>query len=177
MAVILPKFVSLVVENYSLFPSEDGSEKIEIDFSKEFSLIVGINGLGKTTILHMLLRMLTGPYDLTGYGEPNSYDAILKKNPSKLNNLKFFAQRVADGAKESKAILKFKLGRNEVLIERNLSSYWVEKLKINGDIILSKANSKSALSREKSYQDEIANLFNLGSFVNVILVLHNIVFF
>jgi AAA15 family ATPase/GTPase len=52
----------LKIENYELFQNEN-SDSISHSFDRGVHAVVGINGLGKTTLLSLLYRMLLGPYD------------------------------------------------------------------------------------------------------------------
>ena len=65
----LPILQHLRVEDYGLFPGDPEGSGIAWDFPDGLTLIAGINGLGKTTLLMMILRSFTGPFDLTGDGE------------------------------------------------------------------------------------------------------------
>jgi len=47
----LPVFTSLRVQNYGLFPGRDDSGNLEWPFQHGLSLIAGVNGLGKTTLV------------------------------------------------------------------------------------------------------------------------------
>ena len=70
--VHLPILTELKVNDYGLFPGSPRGSGITWRFQKGLSLIAGINGLGKTTLLTMILRSLTGPYDLTSEGASQS---------------------------------------------------------------------------------------------------------
>ena len=61
----LPILHSFDVSEYGLFPG-GGSDApgLHIGFSPGLTLVLGANGLGKTTLVMMLYRMLTGPYDI-----------------------------------------------------------------------------------------------------------------
>jgi hypothetical protein len=76
----LPVFTYLGVENYGLFPGKPAGKGIEWNFENGLRLVAGINGLGKTTLLTMLLRVFTGRYDLTGEGAPEKHESVLPEN-------------------------------------------------------------------------------------------------
>ena len=60
-----PVFRSFEVRNFGLYPgTEDDADGVRIDFFPGITLIVGANGLGKTTLITMLFRMITGPFDI-----------------------------------------------------------------------------------------------------------------
>ena len=172
----LPIFTELTVANYGLFTGVPGGTNLEWPFSPGLTLITGVNGLGKTTLLTILLRSLTGPFDLTSAGVPEQLEAVLPEAPVALNSqsLRFFAQRVADGADRATATLTSQFGKQVLRIERRLNDLTLLSLSVNR-----KEASLPARRGEKEalFQETICNLFGLGSFVDVLLILHHIVFF
>ena len=174
--IVVPLFESLEVEDYGLFPGQSMSRSVKLDFSNGLTLIAGVNGLGKTTLLTMLLRCITGPYDLTGSGAPDDYKAILPKKSRPLNRAttQFFSQRVSDGAKNAVATLKLSFDKVEVSISRKLDTLELVKFTVDGR---SKKLNKSKTEIENLFQKKMTDLFQLSSFQNVLLVLHNLVFF
>ena len=71
--VHFPILRQLQVDNFDLFPdSDENAPGPRIDFQAGLTLVVGANGLGKTTLVTMIWRRLTGPCDisfLTAQGE------------------------------------------------------------------------------------------------------------
>ena len=124
----------------------------------------------------MILRSFTGPYDLTGDGEPQSLSVVLPEKPVLLRPqyAKFFEQRVADGAENSKVELSAKIGETEITIWRRLKDLFLEDLAFDGKPIeLPTAGTK----RESVFQLQLAELIGLSSFVDVLLVLHHVILF
>jgi len=174
--VCLPVFKNIVIENYGLFPGHEKKGMLEWEFRPDLSLIVGVNGLGKTTFITMLLRTLTGPFDLTGAGMPERLEAILPSEPRGLNrhSTNFFAQRVADGAEHAIVTVEVQFNKKHVRIVRRLRDLFLEEFSINGsEVDLPEAKG----AREALFQEKMCGLFELSSFVDVLLVLHHIVFF
>jgi hypothetical protein len=172
----LPIFTELTVSNYGLFPGEPVGKSLDWTFASGLTLITGVNGLGKTTLLTILLRLLTGPFDLTSAGVPERLEAVLPAAPVALNSqaLRFFAQRVADGAENASAGLKAQFGEDIVHFERRLDDLTLLSLSINNkEVDLPSRKGE----KEVTFQKNICNLFGLGSFVDVLLVLHHIIFF
>ena len=174
--VCLPIFRSIEVSNYGLFPGVDGNRHTNWSFDPGLSLIVGVNGLGKTTFVTMLLRSLTGPFDITGSGVPEKLESILPPEPRGLNRhaTNFFAQRVADGADNAKMSVITQFAKKTVSVSRRLSDLYLENLIID-ERRIELPESKGA--REALFQEYMCDLFDLSSFVDVLLVLHHIVFF
>ena len=173
--ITVPQFNKLTVADYGLFPGSSGNHKIDIDFSNGLTLLVGINGLGKTTLLNMLLRVISGPFDITASGAPSKYETILPSKPKRLKShvVDFFRQRVADRASNATARLSISFGQTEVVIARNLATLKLiefEGIKHDTETITQDAS-------ESAYQMAISDFFNLSSFVDVLLLLHNLIFF
>ena len=173
--LILPIITKISIDNYGLFPAADGSGLLECDFKSGMTLIVGVNGLGKTTLVTMILRAITGPYDLTGAGLPATLESVLPEGPKRLQKpaIDYFAQRVADGAEDARVTLDIKFGSIVVQIVRSLDSLGLEEFSVSGESL---RLPKGRDDRESTYQKKICELFDLSSFVDVLLVLHHIVF-
>jgi len=173
--IIVPQFETLEVKNYGLFPGKSCENKIGIEFKHGLTLLVGINGLGKTTLLTMLLRMISGPFDITTDGAPSRYEAILPSEPKRLKSevIDFFSQRVADGATEATAKLTIKFGGSQVSISRNLATLAL----LDFASPIHDAEEVKQDTSESTYQSAMADLFNLSSFVDVLFLLHNLIFF
>jgi hypothetical protein len=172
----LPIFNALSVSNYGLFPGHPIGSGVEWTFGDGVSLIAGVNGLGKTTLLTMLLRCFTGPYDLTGYGIPDQLESVLPAAPVSLRPSvkRFFRQRVADAAETATAELRASFGADNVEIVRNLSDLTLVRFTLNG---INQSISPQSSSAELSFQGNMCRLFALGSFVDVLLILHHVIFF
>ncbi|ROQ54844.1 hypothetical protein EDF36_3314 [Rathayibacter sp. PhB152] len=120
--VNFPVLRSLVIANYSLYPGTPETPGLQADFEVDLSVIIGTNGLGKSTLLSIAFRLLTGPVDIPGAtteGElGNARLEIKRLRPSELRS---FASRVTDGAKTATATLNFSLGTKIFRVTRKLS--------------------------------------------------------
>lgn len=56
----LPVMRRLSIRNYSLYPGANG-QGLDLEFPAGVTVLAGINGVGKTTLLNLLMRMLLGP--------------------------------------------------------------------------------------------------------------------
>ena len=139
-------------------------------------MIAGINGLGKTTLLLMILRSFTGPYDLTGDGASQSLSVVLPERPVRLKapHLRAFARRVSDGAMNAKVELSANVGPNVITIRRRLDNLALEDLTIDERPV---EPLGTADEREAAFQSRLTQLIGLGSFVDVLLVLHHVILF
>jgi hypothetical protein len=174
--ITFPVLTFLRVENYGLFPGKPVSKGIEWDFKKGLCLIAGINGLGKTTLLTMLLRVFSGPFDLTGDGLPETLESVIPESPILLKTrvLRYFAQRVADQGREATVTLKAKFGKDEITISRHLFDLRLLLFAVNDEPRDLGANRQD---REAAFQQLMCTFFDLSSFVDVLLVLHHVIFF
>ena len=56
----------LRIDDYALYPGKSTEPGLFADFTTNLNLVVGANGLGKSTLLTVAFRMLTGPFDIPG---------------------------------------------------------------------------------------------------------------
>ena len=174
--VRLPVLTKLEVTDYELFPGDSSGSGIDWSFQQGVTVIAGINGLGKTTLLMMILRSLTGPYDLTGEGALQSLGVTLPENPVKLKprHSGIFRPRVSDAAENAKVALSARFGENVITITR-----WLKNLSLDGLTIDEQPVElpSTAAAREAFFQSKLTKLIGLGSFVDVLLVLHHVILF
>ena len=174
--VHLPVLAELRAIDYGLFPGDPHGSGIAWEFQPGLSLIAGINGLGKTTLLTMILRSFTGPYDLSGDGMAQSLSVVLPENPVRLSlqQRRFFQRRVADGAENAKVVLSARIGESVLTITRRLKDLFLEGLTIDEQPV---ELPPDADEREREFQDRLTELIGLSSFVDVLLVLHHVILF
>src|ERR1700678_777339 len=155
-----PIFEEFRVEDYGLFPgSKQAGLGLHIKFGSGLTLIIGANGLGKTTLTTMLYRVLTGPFDIPGLtGRSELGNASLEPKGISANERKMFADRVEDGASTAIAELKFKLGATSVAISRRLSNLELLKFEIDGE--------ETETSEVGSFQPRLAELVGVWSFAD-----------
>ena len=172
----LPVLTELMVTDYELFPGDPPGSGIAWSFHQGVTVIAGINGLGKTTLLMMILRSFTGPYDLTGTGPSQSLSVTLPEKPVRLkaSHLHVFRHRVSDGAANARVVVSARIGETVITISRWLNNLSLEKLTIDGQPV---ELPGTADAREEVFQVRLTELIGLGSFVDVLLVLHHVILF
>src|ERR1700690_2285375 len=96
---------------YGLFQAEPDSPDLTIELAKGPTLVIGANGLGKTTLIYIIFRLLTGPSDLSRRGGMDRMGNV-EPEPVPLDRavVETFRRRVADGAESAKAGLTFSIG-------------------------------------------------------------------
>ena len=164
-----PVFSLFEVHNFGLFPGpKGGPEGIRIDFFPGVTLVVGANGLGKTTLITMVFRMITGPFDIPQIGAGDELGfRRLNAAAIDLYRRRMFAARVSDGAKSALAILDFRFGSTTVTVKRRLSDLALQSARV-GD---------KDCKDEASYQASLSEAAGLGSFGDLILMLRYLVFY
>lgn len=172
--IVFPVFTSLTIESYGLYPGS-----FEAPFVATFepgpNLVVGVNGSGKTTLIMMVLRCLTGAFDLpsassdTQFGQVRPRVRRLSKSESQV-----FSRRVADGAAEGVVTLAFSLGRKTIEIKRSLSDLTLIELVVGGKAI--DCSDTKEEEPEESYQQLIAELFGVDAFFDVLIILRFLIF-
>lgn len=164
-----PIFHHLKGQGYLLFPGRNGTPGIDVTFGKGPTLIAGVNGLGKSTFITILLRILTGPFDIS----PAAQDGDLTEAESKPTNLRrprdIFPPRVADGAESAVAHLEVGFGSARIEISRRLNDLELISCRCRGEDV--------QIEDEKSYQSLVIRLMGVGNFFDFLLILRYVVFF
>ncbi len=162
-----PLLQQLTIERYGMYPGVDRQGHFDVTFRDGLTLILGANGLGKTTLVTLLFRMVTGTVDIP-LPEGRIGNADLKVQNLDGWSRRQFAQRVNDGARDALARLQFQLGGRLFLVERRLTDLELQALLID-DMV--------AEPTEAAYQAAIMQAADLGSFDDWVLVLRTLVFF
>src|SRR4051794_27023719 len=96
----LPIFERFGVSQYGLFPGTEEAPGIRVEFAPGLTLILGANGLGKTTLVTMLYRLCTGPSDIPGLTSAGDLGGRRQDvRPLSRPNQRLFAARVTDEAR------------------------------------------------------------------------------
>lgn len=165
--VYFPLLRKLTVENYGLYPGRDRTGRFEIDFDRGLTLVLGANGLGKSTLMLLLFRLIAGTYDIAlPEGEVGSSD--LDAHELNARNKKQFAVRVHDAANDASAHLIFSLGGRSFEVVRSLS---------NLDLIRFSIDDQQMEADEEIYQTAVVAAAGLGTYADWVLVLRTLVFF
>ena len=167
--ISLPLLQSLHVEGYGLYPGSEPGEGLKVDFKPGLTLVLGANGLGKTTLVTILFRLLTGPHDISALMTGSDLGtASLKLTGLRPKAKRTLANRVADGGVGATARLEFDIDNERVSIERSLRDLTLRSLKIN---------SNQLPQSEATYQSEIVRLAGVSTFSDWILLLRYVIFF
>ncbi len=164
-----PIFKQLSTVDYGLYPGTKRSSDLDIAFDSGLTLILGANGLGKTTLVTLLYRMCTGPYELPAAASAGALGGKrLRVNKLSTRKRRLFAERVNDGAASASATLRFGLGEAQLSITRSLESLDLDGLALDG---------VEAEPDEDAYQRHILKHAGVSSFADWILLLRHLTFY
>src|SRR6266850_3626900 len=101
--VRLPILKSMEILDYPMYPGSEG-HGFRHTFQPGLNVVVGVNGLGKTTLLNILFRTLVGPYDprKSDLLEPGSKLHAL----TELKRFNYFALRIGTDARNARVTLE-----------------------------------------------------------------------
>lgn len=152
-----------------MYPGTTDQPGLTFEFKPGLSLILGANGIGKTTFISILFRSLTGPYELptaTLTGDLGSARIQAIRMPSYARSV--FANRVMNGASDAVVTLTFMLNDTSVVISRSLHDLSLRQVIIDGLI---------THLAEEDLQAEICRLAGVWSFGDWILLLRHMIFY
>lgn len=158
------------VHEYGLYPGKPDRPGLQLTFRPGLTLVVGTNGLGKTTMATMLFRMLSGPHDLshqtlnaTELGGQSLDEIALPARQKAM-----FADRVSDRAATAHAELQFRLGESRVVVKRAIKNLSLMGLWVDGKLVGNK---------EGDYQQHVVTCAGLSSFGDWLMFLRQLVFY
>ncbi|EKE79259.1 AAA family ATPase [Idiomarina xiamenensis] len=160
-----PVLRQIKIEDYQLYKNEK-NESLDHNFDGGVHLVVGINGLGKTTLLNAIYRLMVGPKDPPKDGERTLGSS--KNELTKWRRRKFFSNRVKDGALNATVEGVIEFGNSKIQIKRKLSNLDVLSLSVDG---------VSIDSSQEAYEEKVEELSGLPSFVDFFSVVKFLVFF
>ncbi|MFT7776608.1 AAA family ATPase [Roseateles sp.] len=157
------------VTDYGLYVGTPEKPGLDHHFVDGVNVIVGINGLGKTTLLNILLRALTGASDVPG-GDEELGDKKRRLVPVERN---WFRKRVPDDAVNAKVTIWFKLGQSRFEVTRSLANMDVTELWIDQQ----QDPNKRATGLEAAYRNAVAASAGLASFDDFVFILRYVIFY
>ncbi len=164
--VYFPLFRNLKIQNYGLYPGPQRNGHFELDFKPGLTLILGANGLGKTTLMALIFRLVAGTHDLSLPDEVGNSN--LENHELNRATKRQFADRVNDGAQQARATLRFTLSDVDFLVERELTELALVRLEVGG---------KAQPADEEAYHAAILKASSLGTYADWLLILRTLVFF
>ncbi len=175
--IFLPELLSIRIENYTLYPS---GLDYTYDFVKGVNLVLGGNGMGKTTFVNIIKFGLIGLYkkarDLTRTYRDR---AIVKRL---LYPADFFSAKKDDSIKtegEAKITLCFNINNSSFEVCRSLDSGCLLSVRVNGNTVKGQIISEERYEglKESEQRDFLLNLYEqkISQFSN--LTFDDLIFF
>ena len=132
--IYLPELLSINIKNYTLYPN---GLDYTFDFVKGVNLVLGGNGMGKTTFVNIIRFAILGLYKKP-FGYTRTYQGnIIEKR--QLFPQKYFSNRMDDSIHtDASPTVTIRMQINNVIVEltRDLSSITLTQLKVDGIEIL-----------------------------------------
>ncbi|PYP88742.1 MAG: hypothetical protein DMF61_06045 [Blastocatellia bacterium AA13] len=153
----------LVVKDYGLFPGKNG-EGIDHKFERGVTVIPGVNGLGKTTLLNIIYRLLVGPFDPYKGNEIQLTQRRLKE----LKYFNYFSKRDKSAWTDGKAYGEFSFGNQKLVVARRLSDLSLISLRIDENELLLQVEMP---------EDQIWQLAGCSSQYDFHLLVRSVLFF
>jgi len=160
-----PLIERLIVRDFGLYPGISNSKVLEVNLGSGPWLILGVNGLGKSTLLLLMRYLLAGPVKTRNAGFAGERDDL-----QAVNN-KFFAVRVADGAQNASAEMEVRLGDAVLNVERNLSNLSIKRA------IIRRPQGSTEITTEEDYRAELTSATGVAQFEDVVRIIDNLAFF
>jgi len=162
-----PVLRSLEVMGYALFPGR-GPERLGLshDFANGVTVIAGINGLGKTTLLNIMLRLIIGPTDVPredpeGIGSTR-HETIPWQNPS------YFSRRVPDRAAAATVSGRISFGEETIYIVRSLRDLTLQELR---------KGTEQITADEAEYRRLVLQMSGVSAYYDFHFVVRNLLFY
>lgn len=124
-----PIITRMEIRGFGLYPGRPGRQGLETSFARGLTLIVGANGLGKSTLVNILFRTLTGPFDIGGIDRVDVLGNLDLTEAYRGALRTLFANRVADHARQASIRLDVAFGSNTLSIERSLADLSITDLR------------------------------------------------
>lgn len=165
-----PVFEHLEVKDYGIYPGTAKQPGISVNFKAGLTLILGSNGLGKTTLITLIFRMLTGANDLprTTLEARELGGARLDFKPLNAKSQAAFADRVQDAAANATAVLRLTIAGKRITIRRNLRDL---------SLIAAHIDHDEVVTDEAVYQAIMIQLSEVPTFGDWLLLLRSMVFY
>ena len=168
LAIHLPVVERLKVVNYPLYP---GSTKqgLDLSFDNGVTVVAGINGIGKTTLLNLLLRMFVGPTN-PSKAATRDMGLVSKRSLVTARKFSFFQDRagVTLGANAT-STLTFRIGGKQVAVTRRLTNLEITKLVVSGKTVANPDNG--------AFLEQMAELSGLATAYDFHMVVRYLQFF
>lgn len=163
--IAFPFIERVTVRGYDLYPGRDQNGFLNLDIGIGPWVVLGVNGLGKSTLLLLMRYLLAGSVRTRTAGFAGERDDL-----QSVNN-RFFAVRVLDGAQNSFGEIEVRFGEALLRVERSLASLALTTATIEN------AGATRTIGSEEDYRTAITELMGVAQFEDVVRVLDHLVFY
>lgn len=159
-----PIYESISISGYALYMREEKSPPLAKDLGPGVWVILGVNGLGKSTLLLIMKSILLGRARVAAAGFKGSNQPTLVNSDASI-----FSSRVPDGAPEATATATIAFGKSKITISRRLKD-----LKLVTFFTAKKPSDVS--DDETSLRTAICKAMGIDDFENVVRAVERCVF-
>lgn len=163
----LPVLKRLQIRNYGLYPGLKRDGVFDIDFAPGLTVVLGANGLGKSTLVNILFRMFTGPWDVSlPDGNLGTANLLAVQLNAKFRST--FSARVNDAARDAQATIEFTIGARKFAVTRSLQRL---------DLVGFSVDGVAARIDEEELKSAVLAASRIDGYGEWIFVLRTMVFF
>ena len=151
----LPQLIKIDIKNFSLYKQQP---TFSYEFKEGINAVLGINGIGKTTFIEMIL------YCLCGFSLNDSKSKVVKENTT------YFYDRCDPNVDNTQAsvILEYTIKKSKIVIERSLVEDRILSLIIDG---------KQSDVNEDQYNTILVELMGVTSFISAQKIIRTFLIF
>lgn len=151
-----------------MYPGTAANPGLNIDLQRGTTIVLGANGLGKTTLVTLLYRMCSGPFELRGLGMGDLGGRNVEPIPLTPGARRALADRVTDGAQEAVATIAMTVGSAQFHLTRRLRDLALTAFSVGGE---------HCAPDEDVYQARVAESAGVPAFGDWLLFLRYLVFY
>lgn len=194
----LPSLKKIQINNFSLFP---GDLNFTYDFIRGVNLIIGGNGVGKTTFLNIVKYALLGLYKKETDVKRREVRGVERRYEKRVNlPYNYFRNRMdtsVDYNEKAEVTLTFKIDKKIFEITRDLFKPTVKQVFVKerntttelpgkiisqndfDDLFSNKEKNLSSLKEtlQWQYEEELGNASGHDNFENIIILINDVLFF
>jgi DNA repair exonuclease SbcCD ATPase subunit len=159
-----PVLKRLKVSNYQLFPGPDG-KGLDHTFESGVTVVVGVNGLGKTTLLNMILKSLLGDHEPMKFDPYNPAAGVHKMVKQ---DSEYFASRTTNFASGATVEAEFVFGNTTIRVVRQLRTLNIDHLWVDG---------QEATGEQDALQHHIVTASGLTNLYDFFYIVRSFTFF
>ena len=163
--VRFPVLEQLQVKDYKLYPGDPSGSGLDLTFTNGPWLVLGVNGLGKSTLLLIIRHLLSGPYWVVSAGPAGAARSDIVNVDRRL-----FAGRVSDGGRGALATLKVRFGDTILTVARRLDDLSITRCEVAGRIL------EPEPEPEEQFRNTVVELMGVGGFADALRIFRYLTF-